>query len=163
MDFPHSLVLIIGIWLETNLRCYCYSSIRRKHMFFLWPQGMVPLCAEFSILQGWSEDIFNEAGKCYGFSCQTGVCSHKWRTSAALFCCGLSWPAFPSIRMLQRQGQEQPAKEWHGILHRRYPLTQVDLPSEMEENPAADHLDTSNATSPIFSGESIILSLSPSK
>lgn len=90
MDFSHSLVSIIGKRLKTNLRCYCHSSIRRKHMFSpLWPQGMVPLGAEFSILRARSNYIFNEAGKCYGFSCQTEVCSHKWRPSVALYGCAL--------------------------------------------------------------------------
>lgn len=85
MDFSHNLVLIIGKRLQTNLSCYCHSSIRRKHMSFLWPQGTVPLCAELSTLQGGSEDIFNEAGKCYGFSDQRKVCCCKWRLPAALF------------------------------------------------------------------------------
>jgi len=90
MGFSHSLVLIIGKRLKTSLKCFCHSSIKRKHMFSLWPQEMVPLCAKFPVFQGWSEDIFNEVGKCYGFSCQLEVCSQKWRTSAAaLFCCRL--------------------------------------------------------------------------
>lgn len=45
-----------GKRLETNLRCSCHPSIRRKHLFFLWPQGMVSHCVEFAIFQGWSED-----------------------------------------------------------------------------------------------------------
>lgn len=84
MDISHNLVLIIGKRLYTNLSCYCHSSIRRKHMFFLWPQGTVALCAELSILQGSSEDIFTGADKCYGFSYQRDVCSCKWRLPAAL-------------------------------------------------------------------------------
>lgn len=56
---------------ETNLRCTCLSSTRRKHIVFLCPQGMVPLCAEFSVLQRRIEDIFNGTGECYGFSCLT--------------------------------------------------------------------------------------------
>lgn len=45
-----------GKRLETNLRCSCHPSIRRKHLFFLWPQGMVSRCVEFAIFQGWRED-----------------------------------------------------------------------------------------------------------
>lgn len=59
MAFSHSLVLITGKRLETNLRCSCRSSIRRKHLF-LWPQGTVPRCAEFVIFQGWSEDTLTK-------------------------------------------------------------------------------------------------------
>lgn len=103
MDFSHNLVLIIGKRLQTNLSCYCHSSIKGKHMLFLWPQRTLPLCAELSILQGSSEDIFNEAGKCYGFSYQREVCSHNWRLPAALFfaciLCRLSWNLHSSSRL----------------------------------------------------------------
>lgn len=207
MGFSHNLVLIIGKRLQTNLSCYCHSSIRRTHMFFLWPQGTVSLCAELSTLRGSSEDIFNETGKYYWFSYQREVWSHKWRLSAALFLAALCaskqaqlkstagpgcaipkaatrprcwlrnqpaasqpnlhlqwcWPAFPSVGMLQRQGQEQLAQQWDGMLHRRYPLTQADLSSEMEKTWTADHLGTRDPASPIFYRESIILSLIPSK
>lgn len=94
MDFSHNLVLIIGKRLQTNLSCYCHPSLRRKHMLFLWPQGTVPLCAELSILQGSSEDIFHEAGKCYGFSYQREVCSMSGDSQLPFFACTqfrLSW------------------------------------------------------------------------
>lgn len=56
---------------ETNFRCTFLSSTRRRHVFFLCPQRMVPLCAEFSVLQGNIEDIFNGTSERYGFSCLT--------------------------------------------------------------------------------------------
>jgi len=47
MGFSHSLVLIIGKRLETDLRCCSPSDIVKKHMFSMGPLGLVPLCVVF--------------------------------------------------------------------------------------------------------------------
>lgn len=178
-----------GKRLETNLRCSCHPSIRRKHLFFLWPQGMVSHCVEFAIFQGWSEDTLMKLVSAMGsLFRQSVVC--LWAGSAQIhgrsrLCHPQQQQAGPDVLVLTLLiqtaasqsnlqfhlgcpafpcvGMSQRPGQGEDNLQRRQPLTQVDLPCEMREFPSADHLDTTHPASPVFSAESIILSSSPSK